>query len=317
MPGVMALAGVAWCLTAFAVAATLAHHLVAWTWQRGMIDRPHRRRIHARPTPRGGGLAIIAVAAAAAVVTAWQMPVNAARIAAACLPAVAVALVGWWDDITPRPTSVRLAVQLVAAVMTVWFLGPTTVIDVPPWGRHDLGVVAGAASVLWLVGLTNVVNFLDGSDGLAGMTGAVVAGCLGCAAAMTGEFALAAIAAAVAAGCLGFLTCNWEPARIFMGDVGSTGCGFLLAALPLAASPEHVPAVMTVVAAAAWPLIADATLTLLGRLCRRENIFTPHRNHIYQRLVLAGWSHQTVAVVYGGLAAAGGIVALIRLGELR
>ncbi len=304
MPGVMALAGVAWCLTAFAVAATLAHHLVAWTWHRGMIDRPHRRRIHARPTPRGGGLAIIAVAAAAAVVTAWQMPVNAARIAAACLPAVAVALVGWWDDITPRPTSVRLAVQLVAAVMTVWFLGPMT-------------AIASAVSVAWLVGLTNVVNFLDGSDGLAGMTGAVVAGCLGCAAAMTGEFALAAIAAAVAAGCLGFLTCNWEPARIFMGDVGSTGCGFLLAALPLAASPEHVPVLVPVVAAAAWPLIADAMLTLLGRLWRQENIFTPHHEHIYQRLVLGGWSHQAVAVVYGGLAAAGGLVALICLGKLR
>jgi UDP-N-acetylmuramyl pentapeptide phosphotransferase/UDP-N-acetylglucosamine-1-phosphate transferase len=300
----MALAGVAWCLTAFAVAATLAHHLVAWTWHRGMIDRPHRRRIHARPTPRGGGLAIIAVAAAAAAVTAWQMPVNAARIAAACLPAVAVALVGWWDDITPRPTSVRLAVQVVAAVMTVWFLGPMT-------------AIASALSVAWLVGLTNVVNFLDGSDGLAGMTGAIVAGCLGCAAAMTGESALAAIAAAVAAGCLGFLTCNWEPARIFMGDVGSTGCGFLLAALPLAASPEDVPVLVPVVAAAAWPLIADAMLTLLGRLWRRENIFTPHHEHIYQQLVLGGWSHQAVAVVYGGLAAAGGLVALICLGELR
>lgn len=317
MPGVTALAGVAWCLTAFAMAAAIAHHLVAWTWQRGMIDRPQGRRIHARPTPRGGGLAIIAVAAAAAAVTAWQMPVNAGRIAAASLPALAVALVGWWDDVRPRPSSVRLAAHVAAAVMTVWLLGPIAVVDVPPWGRYDLGVVAGAVSVVWLVGLTNVVNFLDGSDGLAGMTGAVVAGCLACAAGMTGELSLAAIGAAVAAGCLGFLTCNWQPAQIFMGDVGSTGCGFLLAALPLAAAPEHVPAIVPVVAAAAWPLIADATVTLLGRLWRRENIFTPHRNHIYQQLVLAGWSHQAVAVIYGGLAATGGVVALVRLGGLR
>lgn len=299
----MALAGLAWCLTAFAVAAAVAHHLVAWTWRCGMIDRPQRRRIHTRPTPRGGGLAIITVAAVAAAATAWQMPGSADRIAAASLPAIAVALVGWWDDVTPRPTSVRLAVQVVAAVMTVWLLGPMT-------------AIASVVSVAWLVGLTNVVNFLDGSDGLAGMTGAVVAGCFGCAAAMTGESALAAIAAAVAAGCLGFLTSNWEPARIFMGDVGSTGCGFLLAALPLAASPEHVPVLVPVVAAAAWPLIADAMLTLLGRLWRRENIFTPHHEHIYQRLVLGGWSHQAVAVVYGALAAGGGLVALVWLGEL-
>ena len=94
-----ALAGVAWCLAAFVAAAALARHLIAWTRQRGMIDRPHRRRLHTRPTPRGGGLAIIAVAGVAAVVAAWQLPDHVGPISAATLPAVAVALIGWWDDV--------------------------------------------------------------------------------------------------------------------------------------------------------------------------------------------------------------------------
>jgi UDP-N-acetylmuramyl pentapeptide phosphotransferase/UDP-N-acetylglucosamine-1-phosphate transferase len=296
-----ALGGVAWCLAAFITAAVLSRQLVGWTWHRGMIDRPHRRRLHTRPTPRGGGLAIIAVACLAAVIAAWQMPAQAPRILAATLPAVAVALIGWWDDIAPRPVVVRLAAQVAAAAATVWLLWPA----------------AGVAGVVWIVGFTNVFNFLDGSDGLAGLTGAVVAGFLAWAGAMTGDHAVAAIAAAVAAGCLGFLTCNWEPARIFMGDVGSTGCGFLLASLPLAAASRDDPELMVVAAAAAWPLIADALATLLGRLWRRENIFMAHRQHLYQRMVLAGWSHRAVAMLYGGLAAGGGSVAIAWLGGLR
>ena len=311
-----ALAGVAWCLAAFVAAAALARHLIAWTRQRGMIDRPHRRRLHTRPTPRGGGLAIIAVASVAAVVAAWQLPDHVRPISAATLPAVAVALIGWWDDVAPRSMLVRLAAQVAAASATVWLLRPVVGLERGAWG-HDLGAAAGLAGVVWLVGLTNVLNFLDGSDGLAGLTGAVVAGCLAWAARITGDDAVAAIAAAVAAGCLGFLTCNWEPARIFMGDVGSTGCGFLLAALPLAAAPRHRLLLVVVVAAAAWPLITDAAGTLVVRLWRRDNIFLPHREHLYQRLVLAGWSHQAVAAAYGALAAGGGSVAIVWLGGLR
>lgn len=305
---------IVWCAAAFVIAAVLTHRLVGWTWQRGMIDRPHQRRIHMRDTPRGGGLAIIAVASMAALIAVWQLPAQPERLAAALLPAAAVAIVGWCDDIASRPLLVRLAAQLLAAAVVVGIAGPVTGMECGMWGRCELGAAAGAASVLWLVGLTNVFNFLDGSDGLAGLAGAVVAGCLAVAAEGVGERALAALAAAVAAACLGFLTCNWEPARIFMGDVGSTGCGFLLAALPLAATPVNSPRLVPVVAAAAAPLILDAAVTLLSRLWRRENIFKPHRQHMYQRLVLAGWSHQAVAVIYGGLAAAGGLIAILWMG---
>lgn len=306
----MSLGGIVWCGAAFITAAVLTRRLVGWTWQRGMIDRPHRRRIHTRPTPRGGGLAIIAVAGMAAFVVAWQLPAHPGRIAAATLPAAAVALIGWCDDIAPRPMAVRLAVQLLAAAVVVGLVGPVIPVESGKWGLGNLGGAAVAACVLWLVGFTNVFNFLDGIDGLAGLAGALVAGCLAVAADWVGERALAGLAAAVAAACLGFLTCNWEPARIFMGDVGSTGCGFLLAALPLAAAPPHRFLLVVVVAAAAWPLITDAVVTLLLRLGRRENIFRPHRQHFYQRLVVAGWSHQAVAGIYGGLAAGGGLIAL-------
>ena len=115
--------------------------------------------------------------------------------------------------------------------------------------------------------------------------------------------ARAAVAAAFAAASLGFLSCNWQPARIFMGDVGSAFCGFLIAVLPLAVPREQVPAILPVAVLAMWPFIFDTAYTILRRLRNRENIFAAHRSHLYQRLTIAGWSHRAVASLYGGLSA--------------
>jgi len=304
---------IAWCLASLVIAAVLTRGLIEWTTARGIIDAPNARSSHTRNTPRGGGLAIVAVVVAVAIVIAVLRPEELLRIAGAILPALAIAAVSWLDDVQSLRNRTRFAVHLGAAIAATVMLGPVTRVDVGSLGILRLDGLAWPLTVLWIVGLTNAFNFMDGSDGIAGITAAAAAAGIGVAAAACGAGPVAVIAAAFAGSASGFLTSNWQPARIFMGDVGSAFCGFMLAVLPLMVRADAVPEVLPVAALALWPFIFDTSLTLLRRLWAGENIFQAHRSHLYQRLIIAGWSHRAVASLYGGLAAFGAAVALTPL----
>jgi len=303
----------AWCLAALATAALLTRGLIDWTVARGIIDTPNARSSHTRSTPRGGGLSIVIVVAAVAGVIAAIRPDELLRIGGAIVPALAIAAVSWLDDVHTLRNRTRFVVHLAAAVAAVAVLGPVTRVDLGSLGMVRFGPLAWPLTLLWIVGLTNAFNFMDGSDGIAGITAAAAAAGIAAAAAACGAGPVAVIAAACAGASLGFLTSNWQPARIFMGDVGSAFCGFLLAVLPLAVRADAVPEVLPVAALALWPFIFDTSLTLLRRLRAGENIFQAHRSHLYQRLVIAGWSHRGVASLYGGLAAFGATIAVAPL----
>jgi UDP-N-acetylmuramyl pentapeptide phosphotransferase/UDP-N-acetylglucosamine-1-phosphate transferase len=302
-----------WCLAALVVAAVLARGLIEWTTAHGIIDTPNARSSHTRTTPRGGGLAIIAVVATVAIVIAALRPEELPRIAGAILPALAIGAVSWLDDVQSLRNRTRFAVHLGAAIAAAAILGPVTRLDLGSLGMLRLGSLAWPLTVLWIVGLTNAFNFMDGSDGIAGITAAAAAAGIAVAAAACAAGPVAVIAAAFAGAAIGFLTSNWQPARIFMGDVGSAFCGFMLAVLPLAVRADAVPEVVPVAVLALWPFIFDTSLTLLRRLWAGENIFQAHRSHLYQRLIIAGWSHRAVASLYGGLAAFGATVAVAPL----
>ena len=163
---------------------------------------------------------------------------------------------------------------------------------------------------VWIVGFTNAYNFMDGIDGIAGSQ-AVAAGLgwmvLG---QLSGQPAVSVLGLLLASSTLGFLGHNWPPARIFMGDVGSAFLGYTFAALAVAAvrgNPRLALAGILLV----WPFVFDTTLTLIRRLSRRENVFSAHRSHLYQRLVIAGYSHRGVTLLYAGLAVAGALLAII------
>jgi UDP-N-acetylmuramyl pentapeptide phosphotransferase/UDP-N-acetylglucosamine-1-phosphate transferase len=303
----------AWCIAALLASALLTRGLIEWTTRRGIIDAPNARSSHARSTPRGGGLAIVIVVVAVAGVIGVMRPEEILRICGAIVPALAIAAVSWLDDVQSLRNRTRFAVHLAAAVAAVAVLGPVTRVDLGSLGMLRFGPLAWPLTLLWIVGLTNAFNFMDGSDGIAGITAAAVAAGIAAAAAACGAGPVAVIAAAFAGASLGFLTSNWQPARIFMGDVGSAFCGFLLAVLPLAVRADAVPEVLPVAALALWPFIFDTSLTLLRRLRAGENIFQAHRSHLYQRLVIAGWSHRAVASLYGGLAAFGSTLAVVPL----
>jgi UDP-N-acetylmuramyl pentapeptide phosphotransferase/UDP-N-acetylglucosamine-1-phosphate transferase len=293
----------AWFAAAVAIAAATTARLIGWAGALGVVDRPNARSSHTKVTPRGGGLAIVAVTVLAAIAAGILYPSAALRLAAIVIPAVAIAAVSWIDDIRTLQNRVRFSVHLAAAVAVTAILGPIREVDLGSFGSLELGAAAWPLTILWIVGLTNAFNFMDGIDGIAGITAATAGAGLAIAAWLLGGAAIAVVSLAFAGAALGFLSQNWPPARIFMGDVGSAFCGFLIAVLPLGMPAADVPRIVPVAVLAMWPFIFDTLFTLLRRLLRGENVFQAHRSHLYQRLVIAGWSHRATSSLYGSLAA--------------
>jgi UDP-N-acetylmuramyl pentapeptide phosphotransferase/UDP-N-acetylglucosamine-1-phosphate transferase len=307
----------AWFLVAAAVASVATEWLIGWTSARGVVDRPNDRSSHTRVTPRGGGIAIVAVMAWAVLLAAMLWPNSRVSLVALLVPALAIAAVSWLDDLEPLPNRIRFGVHLAAAATATAFLGPIRFADAGSLGTVTLGTAAWPLTLLWIAGMTNAFNFMDGIDGIAGITAAVAGAAIAAAAGCLGLEPVAAVSLAFAGASIGFLTCNWPPARIFMGDVGSAFCGFLIAVLPLLGGETHGPRLAIVVAVAMWPFIFDTAFTLCRRAARGENVFKAHRSHLYQRLVIAGWSHRAVSTLYGGLSAMAAALAIAPLHDTR
>lgn len=281
-----------------------------------LVDLPNRRSAHALPTARGGGLAITLTAALAAVVVALRWPPMAgAVLVGTLLPCLAIATCGIIDDIRPLNALLRLGLQIAAAATITWILGPLESVGIPGVFSLPLGPCAWPLTIIWIVGLTNAFNFMDGIDGMAA-TGAVIGG--GAVAAI-GFWLWAPVpmilGACLAAAAGGFLVFNWQPARIFMGDVGSGFLGILFAALPLLFPERFRGAVLIPVAMALWPYIYDPFLSVLRRLAGGHNPLKPHREFLFHRLVRSGWSHAGTTVLYACLAALGALAAIATLDD--
>jgi Fuc2NAc and GlcNAc transferase len=276
---------------AFLASLVLSAAVLRYVRARGVLDVPGERSSHTVPTPRGGGLAIVAVVlggVATLLATGHlPMPLGVALLGGGPI----IAVIGWIDDLRGTSARLRLAVHTVAAIWAAAWLGglPSLVVggDAAQLGRG--GMVLAVLGIVWA---TNLYNFMDGIDGLAAAEAAIVGLA---AAALLGrrDASLASVAAIVAGGSIGFLPWNWQRARIFMGDVGSGFLGFVLAVLALAS--ENSGAMPALV----WLLLlgvffADATATLVRRALGRERWYAAHREHAYQRATRAGWSHAQV-----------------------
>jgi len=191
----------------------------------GALDLPDARKVHTAPVPRIGGLAVY-LAFMAAVLRNQQF---SREVYGIMLGGTIVFVLGFFDDWKCLSARTRLFWQCVAA-LTVTFFGLHLSFPLKlPFGQF----ISKALSVLWLVGIINAFNFMDGIDGLASSMGAV------CALLFLGigwnsnQFPLSFISAALAGACVGFLRMNWRPARVFLGDSGSTFIGFILGCLAL------------------------------------------------------------------------------------
>jgi UDP-N-acetylmuramyl pentapeptide phosphotransferase/UDP-N-acetylglucosamine-1-phosphate transferase len=207
--------------------------------------------------------------------------------------------ISFLDDIIGLPIIGRLLVHFVAAggAAAGLLLNRTAVVL----------VILAVVAIVWM---TNLYNFMDGMDGLAGGMALFGFGFYALAGVLSGHLPFAVTNAAIAAAAGAFLLFNFHPARIFMGDAGSTLFGFLAACLGLVGWQLGIWTL--------WfpglvfsPFIVDATVTLVRRLLRGERFWRPHREHYYQRLVLSGWGQRrTVLAEYGVMALCGGFALL-------
>ncbi len=261
-------------------------------WTARLADHPNARSLHADPTPRIGGIGIVAAVMPFALLHAH------AALGAVFACAFALALLSLADDVRSLPIEVRLPGHATAALVAVLAMMQ------PPFAALPWGGVGAAIAVCAIAWFTNLFNFMDGSDGLAGGMAAIGFAVFAIAAAPH-DAALALVCVATASASSGFLAHNFPPARVFLGDCGSIPLGFLAGALGLygagiGAWPWwFAPLVFS-------PFVVDATATLLARIARGARFWTAHREHAYQRLVLSGWSRrQLVALEYGLMVACG------------
>jgi Fuc2NAc and GlcNAc transferase len=263
-----------------------------WMLRLRVLDRPNERSSHTRTTPRGGGVAVIGVLLGGVLVFAIAGLAPAPLALALLGGGLALALVGWIDDRGHVHSGLRAGVQLVVAVCTVWLLGGLPSLAIGP-GTVALGGIGALLAVLGVMWCVNLFNFMDGIDGIAATETAFVGfvgGCLLLAAGATGP---ALIALLMAGAAMGFLRWNWEPARIFLGDVGSGVLGFAIAAIALHSERAGaVPLLVWLILGGVFVL--DATVTLLRRVARGDRWHEAHRSHAYQRAARAYGSHAAV-----------------------
>lgn len=284
--------------------------MLAARWR--LVDLPNRRSAHVLPTARGGGVAIVAttVLSALTLVFRWP-PAGPAILFGVLLPSLVIAAVGIIDDVQPLRASLRLVIQLAVAVWITAVFGPFTSVVWPGLPPVSLGVAAWPLTTLWIVGMINAFNFMDGADGMAAL-GAVVCGLVVAAIAWhMDEHLTMLLAAFTAAAAGGFLVFNWQPARVFMGDVGSGFLGAMLAILPLSFTADEARrSVILPIAMGLWPFIADPLVSVIRRVAVGADPFQPHREFFFHHLVRSGATHAFTASLYGGLAAAGGLAGL-------
>ena len=265
----------------------------------GVLDLPNERSSHSSATPRGGGVSIVVVTTATAVLLALAGKLQVREFAAYCGGGLIVALTGFADDRRSVAPVVRLLLHVAAAVWAIVCLGGLPPLQV---GSQliQLGWIGNLLGVLAIVWTLNLFNFMDGIDGIAASEALFIL----CAASFLtlggGASGTGALALAFAAACAGFLWWNWPPARIFMGDVGSGYIGFLIAVLAVGAGRSHPTAIWI------WLILGgvffiDSTTTLVRRALRGDRVDVAHRSHAYQWLSRRWRSHLKVTLVVAAI----------------
>ena len=278
------------------------------------------RKVHGRPVPRLGGVAIV---------TAFFAPIlgllftdsavgelfysDGPRAFGLIGGGTAIALLGVYDDLRGSGARTKFAVQFGVA-LAMYGLGFRVEQIASPFGAHvSLGWMSLPFTLLWIVGVVNAMNLIDGLDGLAGGVAFIAVASTFLVALQRGQPLMILFTAALAGAVLGFLFYNFNPASIFMGDTGSMFLGFVLAASAIQTNQKGSTAVAMLVPIVALGLpIGDTLLSITRRAARGQPIFHSDRGHFHHRLMALGFSHrQTVLLLYGVCALLGATAVLL------
>jgi UDP-GlcNAc:undecaprenyl-phosphate GlcNAc-1-phosphate transferase len=276
----------------------------------GAVDEPRARGLSDRPMPRLGGVAIFTGVLAGAVLF---LPLDG-RFGAIVMGAVVITVIGAIDDIFELSAVVKLAGQVVAALLPVLDGVQVESFTLPLMGRVELGDLGAPLTVMGIVLIMNVVNFSDGIDGLAAGVCAIAAAAF-VVIAFDLERANAAVLSAIIAGAaLGFLVYNFHPATVFMGDCGSNLLGLLLACVAVEGTlkTQSLIALVLPLVVLAVPFL-DTTFVVLKRLKYRRPVYQADREHFHHRMDRIGFStRRTVLYLYAWTLMLAGLALALR-----
>lgn len=296
---------------AFAISAWLTRQFCHPSSRFHILDYPNERSLHKHPVPRTGGIAIFTAVAAAGFVMALGYGAEADFFWFGASVAV-VAAVSFLDDRYKLEVMERLSAHIVAGclllvggfILYAW-QWPGALWHWPPW----MGIGFSLLFILWMI---NLYNFMDGMDGLAAGMAVIGFSFFALFGWVAGNPLFFGLSLVVAAASAGFLLYNFPPARIFMGDVGSSVLGLSAAALSLWGAQDGIFPFWAAILVFS-PFIVDATITLVRRLVHGERVWQAHKTHYYQRLVQR-WGHRKTVLYEYGLMLACGTTALWALG---
>lgn len=302
-----------------ALISAVATRVVMRYAQKRLVDQVNQRSSHRIATPRGGGLGLVIGLLAAWLPMVWFLGASP-LVVPLTIAVVGMSALGWWDDHGHVSAAIRLPLQLTLVGVVCITLGVPDRLALVSW--YSLSAVAWWYFPVAILGggwMVNLTNFMDGIDGIAATQGVV--GCVTLALLLPTEAITVANAAdaaaamelrlflfACAAACLGFLVWNRPPAKIFMGDVGSTALGMVFVSGILAGI--HYGVALDVLLLPLAPFIADATCTLVRRAWHRERLSQAHRSHLYQRLAKRWSVHLPATSLYAALAVLGAAFSL-------
>lgn len=257
-----------------------------------LIDVPVSRSAHSKPVPVGGGISIVALILLVIAYCYWtgQIPANEF---AALMAGLVIACIGIVDDMKQLNVRWRIPAQFLASSYVVYCLGDVPAIDFGLFNFPE-SMLLNVLAIFALVWLLNLFNFMDGIDGIAA-TELIAVNVVSLIIVINSDAVLTLLSASFAAAAAGFLLWNWAPAKIFMGDVGSSFIGFTLGVMALLSLFHGSMTVWT------WVLllgvfIVDATLTLFVRFRRRQRWYEGHASHAYQNAARHYKSHAKVTI---------------------
>lgn len=299
--------GVVIAVLSAAITFILSRHIKA-------LDVPNERSSHTKVTPRGGGIAIVVsflVGISLIHLIGNKTPIYTPYFLGFLFSSFVIATLSFYDDFHVVSFRVKLSGQIISIIVGLYSGIVIDVVHLPFFGEVNVGILAYPLTFIWVLGLTNAYNFIDGLDGLAASTAVIAAGFFAYITFQQGSHFIYLASLTLAAASLGFLIFNWSPARIFMGDVGSTFLGLVFAVMAvIAARYDHSHTSLFVVPLLLFHFIFDTVFTFFRRLLAGEHVFTAHRSHLYQLLNRIGYSHKRVASIYSAMAVCQGVTAV-------
>jgi UDP-GlcNAc:undecaprenyl-phosphate GlcNAc-1-phosphate transferase len=294
--------------------------VISYSKKQGLIDKPNERKIHTKPISRLGGIAIwLSTMLTFLFLVFLSYYPYGSLISGILLGSSLMFLLGLIDDVYTLNAKFKLFIQVAIATL-VYLLGVKIDTIINPFGGVlQLGHFSYFITVLWIVGISNAVNFIDGIDGLAGSVITVNSITLGIiAVAMVPPNPISALIGFILAGSmLAFLTYNFNPAKIFMGDSGALFSGFLLATLSITGVMKAAAlAIILPFVVLAVPII-DITYSSLRRISKGKSPFVADSEHIHHKLLKAGFSQNMTVAILTSVAIVAGAIASYSVGSIK